>query len=38
VLGEVGGEALEIRAGDVALRATLAELREAHGSLAALFP
>jgi phosphoribosylformylglycinamidine synthase len=38
VLGEVGGEALEIRAGNVALRATLAELREAHGSLAALFP
>ena len=38
VLGEVGGDVVEISAGDVALRATLAELREAHGSLAALFP
>ena len=38
VIGEVGGDALEVRAGDIALRATLAELREAHGSLAALFP
>jgi phosphoribosylformylglycinamidine synthase subunit PurL len=38
VLGEVGGDVLEIRAGDVALSATLAELREAHGSYAPLFP
>jgi phosphoribosylformylglycinamidine synthase subunit PurL len=38
VLGEVGGDALDLRAGDVAINATLAELREAHGSYGALFP
>ncbi len=38
VLGEVGGDGLTLTAGDVAINATLAELREAHGSFAALFP
>ena len=38
VLGEVGGDGLTLTAGDVAISATLAELREAHGSFAALFP
>jgi phosphoribosylformylglycinamidine synthase subunit PurL len=38
VLGEVGGDGLTLAAGDVAISATLAELREAHGSFAALFP
>jgi phosphoribosylformylglycinamidine (FGAM) synthase-like enzyme len=38
VLGEVGGDGLTLTAGGVAVSATLAELREAHGSFAALFP
>ena len=38
VIGAVGGEELAIEAGDASLRATLPELREAHGALAALFP
>jgi phosphoribosylformylglycinamidine synthase len=38
VVGEVGGVALELRAGDVAISATLAELREAHRAMAPLFP
>ncbi|HUN77744.1 MAG TPA: phosphoribosylformylglycinamidine synthase subunit PurL [Solirubrobacteraceae bacterium] len=38
ILGTVGGEELAIRAGGTSLRATLAELSECHGALAALFP
>ena len=38
VLGAVGGDALEIAAGDVRLAPTLDELRTAHGALAPLFP
>jgi hypothetical protein len=38
VLGEVGGDALQVRAGDLEITATLAELREAHAALAPLFP
>jgi phosphoribosylformylglycinamidine synthase subunit PurL len=38
VLGEVGGDTLELRAGDLEITATLAELREAHRALAPLFP
>jgi phosphoribosylformylglycinamidine synthase subunit PurL len=38
VLGEIGGDGLTLTAGDVVISATLAELREAHRSFAALFP
>jgi phosphoribosylformylglycinamidine synthase II len=38
IFGTVGGDALDVRSGDVRIVATLAELREAHGGLAALFP
>ena len=39
VLGTVGGDALDVTAGDeVHITATLAQLRVAHGALAALFP
>ncbi len=37
VLGSVGGDALEIAAGDTRLAVTLDELRTAHGALAPLF-
>ncbi len=37
LLGTVGGEALEIMAGDTRVAATLDELRTAHGALAPLF-
>ncbi|MEA2128453.1 MAG: phosphoribosylformylglycinamidine synthase subunit PurL, partial [Solirubrobacteraceae bacterium] len=38
IFGTVGGDALDVMSGDVRIVATLAELREAHGALAALFP
>ena len=39
VLGTVGGDVLDVTAGDeVHITATLAELQAAHGALAALFP
>ena len=38
VLGEVGGDALELRAGELAVSASLAELREAYRAYAPLFP
>jgi len=38
ILGTVGGEALEITAGDTTIAASLDELRTAHGALAPLFP
>ena len=38
IFGTVGGDALEVRSGDVEIVATLAELREAHAALAPLFP
>jgi phosphoribosylformylglycinamidine synthase len=39
VLGTVGGEALDVTSADgVRITATLAELRQAHGALAPLFP
>jgi len=38
LVGEVGGEALQIEAGEASLSATLQELREAHRALAASFP
>jgi phosphoribosylformylglycinamidine synthase len=38
VFGTVGGDALQISAGGEPARWTLAELREAHGALARLFP
>ena len=38
IFGTVGGDALDVTSGDVRIVATLAELREAHGALAALFP
>jgi phosphoribosylformylglycinamidine synthase subunit PurL len=38
VLGTVGGEGLEIVAGDIGRAVTLDELRTAHGALAPLFP
>ena len=39
VLGSVGGDALDVMAGDeVHITATLAQLRAAHGAIAALFP
>jgi phosphoribosylformylglycinamidine synthase len=37
IFGTVGGDALDVTSGDVRISATLDELREAHGSLAALF-
>jgi phosphoribosylformylglycinamidine synthase subunit PurL len=38
VFGRVGGDALEVVAGGERIVASLAELREAHGALAPLFP
>jgi phosphoribosylformylglycinamidine synthase subunit PurL len=38
IFGTVGGDALDVTSGDVRIVATLAELREAHNALAALFP
>jgi phosphoribosylformylglycinamidine synthase len=38
VFGTVGGDALEVAVGDARERWRLAELREAHGALARLFP
>jgi phosphoribosylformylglycinamidine synthase len=38
VMGTVGGETLDIAAGDARILATLDELREAHAALAPLFP
>ncbi len=38
VLGTVGGDALDVSAGDARIVATLDELREAHAALAPLFP
>jgi phosphoribosylformylglycinamidine synthase len=37
ILGEVGGDVLQVAAGTTTVAATLAELRTAHGALAALF-
>jgi phosphoribosylformylglycinamidine synthase len=38
ILGSVGGDALEVSVGSLSERWTLAELGEAHGALAPLFP
>ena len=38
VFGTVGGDALDVKSGDVRITATLEELRAAHGALGALFP
>jgi hypothetical protein len=38
VFGTVGGDGLEVAIGQWRFVAALAELREAHGALAALFP
>jgi len=38
IFGTVGGDALELVSGNVSVRATLDELREAHESLGELFP
>ncbi|MDX6689251.1 MAG: phosphoribosylformylglycinamidine synthase subunit PurL [Solirubrobacteraceae bacterium] len=38
IFGTVGGNTLEVVSGDVTISATLDDMREAHGALAALFP
>jgi hypothetical protein len=38
IIGEVGGSALRIEAGEERIEVDLAELARAHGALAELFP